>query len=87
MVHTVIQGPRLWSSARSIHSHKCMFDIWIKRQRKNVEDHTEICGVQTPRRGKSHLGHILLAKAQSRGYTLLQRRLGNELPRRRVEWV
>ena len=30
-----------------------------------------------PRSGKHHLGHIPLAKAQSRGCTLLQRRLGN----------
>lgn len=30
-----------------------------------------------PRIGKHHLGHIPLAKAQSRGCMLLQRRLGN----------
>ena len=30
-----------------------------------------------PRSGKHHLGHIPLVKAQSRGCTLLQRRLGN----------
>ena len=55
---------------------QCMFDVG-SRGRKIMWRITLRFVGSSPESGQHRLGHIPLAKAQSRGHTLLQRRLGN----------